>query len=47
MIIYYSAMFYSLSISYILNCFRKDHVKEKKTYLRYTRYNVEDNYNCV
>lgn len=47
MIIYYTGMFYSLSLSYILNCCKKRSHKDKKTYLRYTRYNVEDNYNCV
>ena len=47
MIIYYAGMFYSLSLTYILSCGKKNTIKEKKTYLRYTRYNVEDNYSNV
>lgn len=40
-------MFCSLSLTYILSCGKKSGNKEKKAYLRYTRYNVEDNYNYV
>ena len=40
-------MFYSLSLAYILSCGKKRNNKEKKTYLRYIRYNVEDNYSNV